>query len=367
MTSSAFIAHLMDPLVDPNYVDQERSYERAFSKLDEHERGSDNRRAVRNFRRSGIYGLDWSGDKILAATKDNFLRLYDIEQGEESSWSGEWMAIQSDPNNANMCAAISWTGKFKVFDTRTQSGGVYDVDLKKTTSHMKEFLNLCWSPDSKHIAVSNRQDQVYLLDLRLKESLRLGASRTLGSETNQMVFSADGETLWLATGGSPGKITVLPAPSLNEGGTQLVAHQYTTVALAGDPEGRHIASAGCDCLVGLWDPKHLVCTRTFGFATQPVSTLSFNHTGSLLAWGTGGTGSSGGGEKNLTIVGANSNLYWQEATAAPVTHVRWHPKRNILAYSLVANLLVDERDTRRFNNRELRENSVVQILNLPQL
>jgi len=366
MTSSAFIAHLMDPLVDPFFVDQERSYERAFSKLDD--RSSDHRTYVRNFKRSSTYALDWSGDNIMAATKDNFLRLYDVENGEVSSWPGEWMAIQSDPNNPCICAAVSWNGKFKVFDTRSQTGGVYDVDLKKTSAHMKDFLVLCWSPDSKHIAVNNRQDQVYLLDLRLTQSLRLGASKTMGSETNQMVFSADGETLWLASGGSPGKLTVLPAPSLqNDGGTQLVAHQYTTVALAADPEGRHIASAGCDCLVGLWDPKHLVCTRTFGYATQPVSTLSFNHTGSLLAWGTGGAGSSGGGEKNLTIVGANTNLYWQEATAAPVTQVRWHPKRNTLAYSLVSNQLPDERDSRRMNSRETRDSAVVQILNLPQI
>mmetsp|Transcript_10604 Transcript_10604/g.17366 ORF Transcript_10604/g.17366 Transcript_10604/m.17366 type:complete len:372 (+) Transcript_10604:96-1211(+) len=371
MTSSAFIAHLMDPLVDPYFVDQERSFERAFSKLDDRGRESDrDRTCLRNFKRSSTYALDWSGDQIMAATKDNFLRLYDPEQGEVSSWPGEWMAIQSDPNNPYICAAVSWNGKFKVFDTRTQGGAgtVYDVDLKKTTPHMKDFLVLCWAPDSKHIAVNNRQDQVYILDLRLTGSLRLGASRSMANETNQMVYSTDGSTLWLATGGSPGKLTVLPAPTLqNEGGTQLVAHQYTTVAVAADPEGRHIASAGCDCLVGLWDPKHLVCTRTFGYATQPVSTLSFNHTGSLLAWGTGGAGSSGGGEKNLTIVGASTNLYWQEGTAAPVTQVRWHPKRNTLAYSLVSNQLPDERDMRRMNNRELRESAVVQILNLPNL
>jgi len=358
MTSSAFIAHVLDPLVDPYYADQERGYERAFNKIDD----VTGRDYVRNFKRSNTYALDWAGDKILAAAKDNSLRLYDVERGiEENSWPGEWMAMQTDPRNPFQCAAISWNGKFRVFDTRTSTGGVYDVDLKKTSPHMKDFLTLCWSPDSEHIAVNNRQDQVYLLDLRLAQSLRLGASKTMQSETNQMVFSADGESLWLATGG--GKISILPMPNLqNEGGSQLAAHQYTTVALASDPTGRHIASAGCDCLVGLWDPKHLVCTRTFGHATQPVSSLSFNHTGNLLAWGTGASGSSAGGEKNLTIVGADTNFYWQESTLAPVQQVRWHPKRNTLAYSVSASQLPDERDTRRMSNREL---AVVHILNLP--
>lgn len=363
MTSSAFIAHVLDPLIDPAYAEEERAYDRAFAKLDKEENGRD---YVRNFKRSNTYALDWAGDKILTATKDNALRLYDVQAGkEENAWEGEWMAAQTDPNSPFQCAAISWGGKFCVFDTRTATGSVYDVDLKKTSPHMKDFLNLCWSPNSKHIAVNNRQDQVYLLDLRQKQSLRLGASKTMPTETNQMVFSADGESLWLATGGGPGKITILPMPNLqNEGGAQLTAHQYTTVALAADKRGRHIASAGCDCLVALWDPKHLVCTRTFGHATQAVTTLSFSHTGSLLAWGTGGTGSSGGGDKNLTIVGADTNFYWQEPTAAPVQCVKWHPTRNCLAYSLAANLLPDERESRRLTQREC---AVVNIMNLPEV
>lgn len=371
MASSAFIAHVLDPLVEPAFAEEEKAYDKAFGRLDDIKGGRD---YVRDFKRSNTYALDWSDDKILVATKDNSLRLYDLERGvEENRWEGEWMAMQTNPNQHFQCAAISWGGKFRVFDTRSsQDGSVYDVDLKKTSPHMKDFLCLCWSPDSNFIAVNNRQDQVYLLDLRQNQSLHLGASKTMQHETNGMVFAADGESLWLATGGSPGKITILPMPNLqNEGGTQMVAHQYTTVALAADPRGRHIASAGCDCLVGLWDPKQLVCTRTFGYATQTPSCLSFNYTGSLLAWGTGGAGSSGGGEKNLTIVGSDTNFYWQEPTVSPVQQVRWHPKRNCLAYALAASGLPDERESHSHShnrsNRENARNQVVHILNLPDV
>lgn len=279
------------------------------------------------------------------------------------------MAMQTDPNNTFLCAAISWGGSFRLFDTRYRDGSVYDVDMRKTSPHMKDFLNLAWSPDSRYIAINNRQDQVYMIDVRSSKSVRLGASKTLPTETNQMVFSADSESLWLASGGSPGKITILPVPLLsNEGGTQLVAHQYTTISLAADPRGRHIASAGSDCLVALWDQRHLVCTRTYSYATHPATAMSFNHTGSLLAWGTGTSGSSGGGEKNLTLVGTDTNFYWQEPTAAPVQQVRWHPKRNCLAYALAASGLPDERDRDRDRSRySNRENAVVHILNLPEI
>merc|ERR1719161_2618784 len=103
--------------------------------------------------------------------------------------------------------------------------------------------------------------------------------------------------------------------------------------MAADREGKYIASGGGDCLVTLWDPKHLVCTRTFGYAAQPVTTLGLNSSGTLLAWGTGS--GSAGGEKNLSIAGADTGaLYWQESTAAPVQFLRWHPKRNVVAFAL---------------------------------
>jgi len=359
MTSTAFIAHVLSPLIDPQFAEQDAFYEMAFGSGDDQL----SRDYLRNFKRSATYSLDWAGDKLLTATKDGFLRLYDPErgEGEERAWAGEWMSMQCDPNSPFTAAAVSWSGKFRVFDTRMASSAVFDVDLKKTSPTMKDFLWLCWSPDSKHIAVSNRSDQIYLLDLRELGKIRLGASKAVQHEVNQMVWAPDGDTLWIATSGTPGKIHLFSTPAMQADDAPLQAHQYATLSLAGDPQGKHIASGGSDCLVTLWDPEHLVCMNTFGFATQPVTTLGFNHNGSLLAWGTGGTGSTGG-EKNLTIVGANTAmLYWQDSTPAPVQTIRWHPKRNVLAYSLNVAQLPDERD-RRASSREL---AVVHIMRIP--
>lgn len=363
MASSAFIAHVLDPLIEPMYVDQDLAFDEKFQRLaDDH----NSRDYLRRFPRQGVYAMDWAADKLLVATKDSQLRLVDPERGEEErSWPGEWMSTQVDPNNPHVAAAVSWSGKFRVFDTRSSDKAIFDVDLKKVSSAMKEFLVLCWSPDSKHIAVNNRQDQVYLLDLRHPGSLRLGASKNLQHEVNGMVWARDGDTLWVATGPSPGKIHVFPTLSLqSEGSAVLTAHQYTTISLAADPEGRHIASGGCDCLVTLWDPKHLVCTRTFPYATQAVTSLSFNRNGSLLAWGTGGGGSTGG-EKNITIVGANTGmLYWQDVTPAPVQLVKFHPRRNVLAYALSASQLPDEVDSRGLRLRD-RDLAVLHLLKMP--
>jgi len=368
MTSSALIAHLMDPLIDPMLVDQDRGFERIFSWAPAPNDRDDpiSRDFVRGFKRAFVYALDWAGDKMMVSTRENpAMRLYDPEKEmEERSWAGEWMALQTDPNNPSVVAAISWGGKFRVFDTRSSEKYVFDVDLKRSASAMKEFLSLAWSPDSKHIALNNRADQVYILNLQTAGSLKLGASKDMQIEVNQMVWGPEGETLWVATGGIPGKIHVLPAPSLRtESSVAVVAHQQTSISIAADPTGRHIATGGNDCLVTLWDPKHLICTSSFGFATQAVQSLSFSHDGNLLAWGTGGGGSTGG-EKNVTIVGANTGvLYAQESTNAPATHVKWHPKRNALAYAVNTSQLPEDGVTeRRARNREV---AVVHILKMP--
>lgn len=368
MTSSALIAHLLDPLIDPMQVDQDRKLDRTFSWSPAPNDRDDpiSRDFVRGFKRAYVYAMDWVGDKMMVSTRENpAMRLYDPEKEmEERSWAGEWMALQTDPNNPNIVAAISWSGKFRVFDTRSSEKYVFDVDLKRSASAMKEFLSLAWSPDSKHIALNNRADQVYILNLQQAGSLKLGASKDMGIEVNQMVWGPEGETLWVATGGIPGKIHVLPAPSLRtDCSMSVVAHQQTSISMAADPTGRHIATGGNDCLVTLWDPKHLICTGSFGFATQPVMSLSFSRDGELLAWGTGGGGSQGG-ERNVTIVGANTGvLYAQESTNAPATHVKWHPKRNALAYAVNSTQLPEDGVTeRRPRNREL---AVINIMRMP--
>eukprot|EP00927_Polykrikos_kofoidii_P054631 TRINITY_DN49023_c0_g1_i1.p1 TRINITY_DN49023_c0_g1~~TRINITY_DN49023_c0_g1_i1.p1 ORF type:complete len:389 (+),score=51.74 TRINITY_DN49023_c0_g1_i1:67-1167(+) len=362
-SASSFIAHTLDCLVEPRYCNQDSAYERAFASLAEDTR-SGARDYVRGFRRSTTHALDWAGDKLLVATKENKLILYDVERAEEDrSWQGEWMSVQCSPRDPHIAAAVSWSGKFRVFDTRTAQQAIFDADLKKVGSSMKEFLYLCWSPDAKHIAVNNRADQVYLLNLTQPGSLTLGASKNMPHEVNQMVWSGEGDALWIATGGVPGKIHVFPTPSLShESAAAVVAHQSPTIALAADQAGKYIASGGGDYLVTLWDPQHLVCVRTFGYAAQPVTTVGFNKNGTLLAWGTGS--GSAGGEKNLTFVGADTGtLYWQETTSAPVQQLKWHPNRNVIAYALNVAQLPDDRDARVRDRGDL---AVLRTLKIPE-
>mmetsp|Transcript_29392 Transcript_29392/g.83657 ORF Transcript_29392/g.83657 Transcript_29392/m.83657 type:complete len:372 (+) Transcript_29392:1-1116(+) len=362
MTSSAYIGHILCPLVDPKFSEQDRLYTKAFSSPSPGLADQVTHDFLRNQKRSGVTALDWAGDKLLVASnKDNTLRLFDVAVGEkERSWSGDWMATQCDPNNPFVAAAVGWSGKFRVFDSRSSTTSVYDVDLKKSSPSLKDFLFLCWAPSSKHIALCTRSDQVFLLDLRVAAQLRLGPMHNSQLEVNQMVWGPDGDSIWLATGGSPGTLSVLPAPSLSsEGAVSVHAHQYHALSVAVDPTGKYVASGGLDCLLALWDPRHLTCVRTFGNATQGIATIGFNHTGNLLAWGTGGLSSSAG-ERNLPIVGTHTGtLFSMEPTSAPVQLIKWHPSRNLMAYALHASQLPDERDP--MHNRRLREKDLAVV------
>ncbi|CAK0892450.1 unnamed protein product [Prorocentrum cordatum] len=215
-----------------NWSGQDRGFERIFSWAPAPNDRDDpiSRDFVRGFKRAFVYALDWAGDKMMVSTRDEIppcgstiqRRRWRSVRGRESGWRCRRTRTTPPSWPRSPGAASSGYG----FDTRSSEKYVFDVDLKRTASAMKEFLSLAWSPDSKHIALNNRADQVYILNLQTAGSLKLGASKDMQIEVNQMVWGPEGETLWVATGGIPGKIHVLPAPSLRtESSVAVVAHQ----------------------------------------------------------------------------------------------------------------------------------------------
>jgi len=366
------IGEVDDPWMDPEFAEQDARMNKAFGidsdgdrMRDREAENSVKKDSVDGFKRCSIYAMDWAGEKLLVAAKDGpGIRLQDVQKGEEErTWSGEWMSIRTDPNNPFMAAAVAWNGKFKLFDTRHSSQSVFDVDLKKTSNAMRDFLYLCWSPDSNNIALSNRNDQIYLLNLRKPNKdncLRLGSSKNMNMEVNQMVYSPSGDSLWVATGGNPGKLHIFPSNSLQSPERSVTAHNWTAISLACDPTGKYICSGGADGLISVWDPLQPLCLRCFLHPGQVISNVDFNYQGSLIAWGTGAGERSS--ERSLTLMGSNTAIpYYQELTPATVTHLRWHGSKNVLAYSLNASQMSDDRHRRG----TFKDQPIIQLLKLP--
>mmetsp|Transcript_22933 Transcript_22933/g.52573 ORF Transcript_22933/g.52573 Transcript_22933/m.52573 type:complete len:366 (+) Transcript_22933:50-1147(+) len=362
MATAAYITRTLDPLVSPKWVKQDAAYEKGFEKLVENEHSSKfGKDYIRGFRRNQAACMDWAGDHVLVATNREDLFMYDARGSEVRNWGGDWHSLQCHPSDPNIAACVEGSGgRFRVIDVRESKKYIYDVDLSKISNNMHSFFNVVWSPEGHHVALNNVKEELFTLDLR--GSLRLSGYLALAAETpiNAIGWSAPTKALWV--GDAAGKLDVIAAPELKRCAA-VQAHSSSITALATDGAGTCVAAASSDCLVSLWDPAHMVCVNTYGYATQSPQTLSFNHDCSLLAWGTGSAGSNSGGEKNLTIVGTNTGvMYWQDTTSAPVHTVRFHRQKNWLAYALNAHQVpVEDRDRRGTN----RETATLHLLQLP--
>mmetsp|Transcript_36683 Transcript_36683/g.67250 ORF Transcript_36683/g.67250 Transcript_36683/m.67250 type:complete len:365 (-) Transcript_36683:44-1138(-) len=361
MATAAYITRTLDPLVSPKWLKQDAAYEKGFAQLEKFEHSSKfGKDYIRGFRRNQATCLDWAGDHVLVATGREDLVMYDSRGSEVRNWGGDWHSLQCNPSDPNIAACVEGGGgRFRVLDVREPKKYIYDVDLSKISGNMNGFFTVVWSPDGHHVALNNINEELFTLDLR--GSLRLSGYLAQETAVNAIGWCALTKALWVGDAG--GKLDVVEAPELKRHAS-VQAHMGSITALAADGSGTCIAASSSDCLVSLWDPAHMVCVNTFGFATQSPQTLSFNHDCSLLAWGTGTAGASSGGEKNLTIVGTNTSaMYWQDGTSAPVHTVRFHRQKNWLAYALNAHQMqVEDRDRRGGINRET---ATLHLLQLP--
>ena len=277
-------------------------------------------------RRSEVECIDWScdGEKLFVLTRDGTVKMY---RGlvEERSWTGSAITwLEPHPSHPNVFATVSWDGKLRITDLR---GGAspQEFDLKQARGWDK-FLLVTWSPDGTQLAILTRADAVHVLQVDT-----LGGddfvSHQPGSEVYSVLFDRQSR-LWVALGGTPGKIQILTP----NGMTEMVAHAHMTTTLARAASPNLIVSGGNDALVALWDTNTLCCIRTFPESLSPVTTLACGGSGGLVAWGSGG---SKDGESVLSIAVVETGVHaLSHPLPAPVVRVKWHPSKRLLAYSL---------------------------------
>ena len=133
-----------------------------------------------------------------------------------------------------------------------------------------------------------------------------------------------GHYLMLRLYSGNGSMHILDYPSL-EPLIQIPAHTAHCICLKFSPDMEHFATGGADALINIWDASELVCLRSYSRLEWPVRTLSFNHTGKLLA----------AGSEDLVIdiayVHTGEKVATVTCNAFPFC-VSWHPTQNLLAY-----------------------------------
>lgn len=290
---------------------------------------------LRDARKSETECLDWTcnGERILVCSRDGSLKMWRTDRlFEERAWTGSWTWVESHPTNSNIFCAVSWDGRIKIVDIKN-AGNAVDYDVKKIRGDkFDKLLYVTWKLEGKTLAIITRSDTVHVIDIDSLAGAGGALSLQPGGEVYSALFDIRGR-LWLATGGTPGKILIFSSDYAATP-TELVAHSHMTTCLARTRDNKFILSGGGDALVALWDTESDACIRTFSQSISAVTCLSPSFDGELIAWGSGLIGGRDG-ESVLSLAGISTGVHYaSHPVNAPITRLKWHPAKKALAFSM---------------------------------
>ncbi len=140
--------------------------------------------------------------------------------------------------------------------------------------------SIAFSPDGKRLALGHYR-KVRLVDVKSRSTVRVLSGLT--GNVNQIRFQGN-ERLWTASG-EPGAWGELALWDLASGKMleRRVAHRDALYALALDPAGNRIATAGYDHDILLWNPQQADPVATLSGHNGAVFDLAFRPDGRVLA------------------------------------------------------------------------------------
>lgn len=339
--------------------------------------------------KDSIRSIAWNnhGNRIACGLIDRLVRVWNPEKPEIrystelKGHSGAVEKIQWDPTHSDRLASASTDGTVRFWDYRSECWGV--CLIWKNTIAMGcgkanlvlmgltgakclnqvntggENISLTYSPDGDYVAVgtkvgqtrhsyhrqfntnsNSKDDTISFIDTRQNQIIKTHKENV---QTNQIIWSHNGDVLFLSTGSGLVKLREWPSLDLLH---TIDAHTSACFCLELEPRGSLLAVGGSDAIVSLWDTKEWTCPRTLSKMESPVRSLGFSFDGSYIC--------AGSDEPiDIEIVRttflikctkriANSQSQVHVETGdyvhtIPTNHavlsVAWHPSRYHLAYS----------------------------------
>jgi len=365
-----------DPAVLAAYLSQRRTFElqqkqefQEFGLRDT--RWTPPRRAAETRKGLGVRSLDWSssGDYFIVCCREKVWvcktapqqSTHDFEVAcEVSSDDDKYECAAANPKQDHIFALGHRSNrKLAIYDIRVdpRSGPSATGSPARTTQPIrtpavakaKELgraemrddwpQRLAWRPDGTVLAIADSRDKLTIYDIRLASRPIPASDKKYGNNSIEaLAYDSLGEYLFVASQSYLEVYRGQPLPGeqrvhLSKGGAILRQTDETSAVttLAADPGGEWMACGYDDGLVELWDLQTMTCPKTIACSTGSIGTLSVNHDGSLLALG-------GPYDQMVFIWGVDTDvLVHSWAPGKEHTHItkcKWHPRQNILLYSL---------------------------------
>ncbi len=263
-----------------------------------------------------VYSRD--GMHIITAGRDAKIRVWNLEDGEETTVLNETIPIYSlavSPNGRQI-AAGGIDGTVKVWDLETArllfeltghtdvvsslafspdakylasssvdgSSRVWDVSANGMTEwltlsgHTEVVYSLNYNPDGRKIATSSWDETAVIWDAFTGN--RLFAFQDFTAEVGRITFNDDGSRIATADYGGVLKLWEADTGKLV---FSVPAHSPGDIDAMFSPDGNFIATGGADGTAKLWDVNTGEMIRMFAGHTDVIHRISFNPDGSLLA------------------------------------------------------------------------------------
>eukprot|EP00285_Hemiselmis_virescens_P011718 CAMPEP_0173393670 /NCGR_PEP_ID=MMETSP1356-20130122/22245_1 /TAXON_ID=77927 ORGANISM="Hemiselmis virescens, Strain PCC157" /NCGR_SAMPLE_ID=MMETSP1356 /ASSEMBLY_ACC=CAM_ASM_000847 /LENGTH=325 /DNA_ID=CAMNT_0014351727 /DNA_START=60 /DNA_END=1033 /DNA_ORIENTATION=+ len=299
-----------------------------------------------------IQDIGWScdGKRIATASGDTSARVWTVDthrEGRELELKDHTQSVEGvswHPKQAETLASISTDKNIRIWDIRTKKS------VHITTP--EEIINVSYSPSGNHIAVSDKNETVRLLDCR-KNKIIATYALPASFWVNELVWTRSGEALLLANGRQSslekGLVDVVKVDTT--AGELTPVHSMVSAAancmcISIEASNRFFATGSYDGISTIWDMADLTCVRPCCTSLEePIGSLAFSHDGLYIAGSCDIEPRNTSARKLIDVseVATGETAAKVESKAIP-RKLAWHPSQHILAFGCEKHVVQSEND-----------------------